>query len=151
MDSETVYSTVGGEDVAEVLRELRLSPELELDGIGEPHIGLIAKGRECQVLFFDCADDKRAGAIQFRANFDAPQSFSRDSFIQASQFNWDNRFIKAVVYDSGYAFLILDYTPEGGAKREHLKRAAQIWLAGLDTFATYLANEMEITVVRYSR
>lgn len=150
MDSETVYSTLSGEAVAEVLRELRVSPSLNLNGLNEPYIRLVAKGRRCMVEFFDCAEDNRAGALQFRALFDAPQAFSEDSFIAVSQFNHDNRFLKAVIYDSGCAFLILDYTPEGGARRDHLKSAAQVWLSGLDAFETYLSNDMGISVVRHS-
>jgi hypothetical protein len=29
--------------------------------------------------------------------------------MQMNQFNWDNRFLKAAVYDGGCAFLMLDY------------------------------------------
>lgn len=150
MVNETVYSTLSGEDVADVLRELRITPDLRENGVGEPYIKLVAKGRRCQVLFFDCADDKRAGAIQYRATFKAPHSFTQESFVAVSQFNWDSRFVKAVVYDSGTAFLLLDYSAEGGVNRENLKRATQLWLQGLDAFSKHLADEMGITVERES-
>ena len=123
---------VTSQEVAGVMRGMKLSTEVTTDKDSDPLIYSSSGGRKFGVYFYQCKGP-RCGSIQFSAGFEGAASFSLD---KVADWNRTKRFGRAYI-DGDKLFVEMDMDVERGATTEALANNFDRWVAVLEQFPKY--------------
>jgi hypothetical protein len=130
----TVYTTISGEEMAEIVREEGYAPELDEDSHGDPMIRFRVEGYNC-LLFFYGVEDGRAMSLQFRAAFREQVPMEK-----VNEWNRRKRFLKVYLDEDGDVNMDMDVDLEGGVTRAYLAERLRTWRAAFLACVRFLAD-----------
>jgi hypothetical protein len=131
------------DEVAEVLRSMKLNVEIGTDGSGDPKIRSDTDGVEFYVYFYSCKNG-RCAAIQFSEGFDLDQGISCE---QMDRWNRQWRYGRAFRDEENDPYVQMDVDLERGSTTESIKNNLEVWLTVLNEFMKHLndASKSEVT------
>ena len=130
----TVYNTISGEEMAQIVREEGYAPELDQDPQGDPMIRFRVEGYHC-LLFFYGVEDGRAMSLQFRAAFREQVPMEK-----VNEWNRRKRFLKVYLDEDGDVNMDMDVDLEGGVTRAYLAERLRTWRAAFLACVRFLAD-----------
>ncbi len=124
---------VTAQEVAGVMRSMKLPVEMTTDKEGDPLIRTTSGGRKFGVYFYQCGKTPRCGSIQFSAGF---EGVSAGQAAKVADWNRTKRFGRAYI-DGGTLYVEMDMDVEHGANTEALANNFERWVAVLEQFPKY--------------
>lgn len=129
----SIFTSISGEEMAELVREQGYTPELDRDSRGDPMIRFQVAGYTC-LLFFYGVEDDRAASLQFRAAFRENVPIEK-----VNEWNRRKRFLKVYLDEDGDINMDMDVDLEGGVTREYLAERLRTWRAAFLACVRFLA------------
>lgn len=127
-----VLDAVGAQEVADLLREVGIDPEVREDPVGDPLLRGVHMGAPFLVLFYDCGGEPKAcHAIQFRGYVPRPEGLPDDAM---GQWNRTRRLGRAYLDADGDPTLEGYVRLDGGVTPEHLRRERDGFLKAYEIF-----------------
>ena len=123
---------VTADEVAGVMRAMKLPVEITTDRQGDPLIYSNISGRKFGVYFYQC-QNKRCTGIQFSAGFEGAANVPMTKIMD---WNRTKRFGRAYA-DGGSLFVEMDMDVERGATTEALANNLERWAAVVEQFPKY--------------
>ncbi len=123
---------VTADEMAALMRELKLPVELRTDRQGDPLILSTIRGRRFGVYFYNC-ENARCGSIQFAAEFDRAGGVP---MVKVMDWNRTKRFGRAYA-DRGSLFVEMDMDVEIGATTEGLANNFARWAVVVEQFPKF--------------
>lgn len=118
-----IFTTISGEEMAQIVREEGYAPELGADSRGDPLIRFRVEGYNCLLVFYG-VQDGRAMSLQFRAAFREQVDIGK-----VNEWNRRKRFLKAYLDEDGDINMDMDVDLEGGVTRAYLVERLRTWRA----------------------
>ena len=109
------------------------SAQIAKDNLGDPMIKGKANGLAYSIFFYDCENHEHCTSVQFQAAFDVGKKVNMDVI---NDWNIKKRFAKAERNASGNGVLRMDYSVNGGATRENIDNAMDMWFLQLKDFTS---------------
>ncbi len=123
---------VTAQEVAGVMRGMKLATEITTDKDGDPLIYSNSGGRKFGVYFYPCKGP-RCGSIQFSSGFEGAAG---GTVAKVADWNRTKRFGRAYI-DGGKLYVEMDMDVERGATTEALANNFERWAAVLEQFPKY--------------
>lgn len=126
------------EAAPEMIRELARgygTAQATKDNVGDPMIKGKANSLAYSIFFYDCQKGANCTSVQFQAAFDIGKKVKIEII---NDWNIKKRFAKAERNDKGNGVLRMDYSLNGGATREHIDNAMDMWFMQLKDFAAHI-------------
>ena len=123
---------VTSQEVAGVMRGMKLSTEVTTDKDGDPLIYSNSGLRKFGVYFYQCKGP-RCGSIQFSSGFEGASDVTA---AKVADWNRTKRFGRAYI-DGGKLYVEMDMDVERGATTEALANNFERWVAVLEQFPKY--------------
>jgi Putative bacterial sensory transduction regulator len=118
---EIIYTTINGNDMTEIIREMGFAPELTADSGGDPLIRFRIEGMRTHILFYGCKDGF-ATSLSFGACWADKRSLEK-----LNEWNRTKRFGKAYLDSDGDVCLQMNVDLDGGVRREYLEEILKRW------------------------
>ena len=123
---------VTADEIAGVMRALKMAVEQTKDRQGDPLILSNAGGRKFGVYFYQC-QAARCGSIQFSAGFEGAAGVP---MVKIQDWNRTKRFGRAYT-DGGTLYVEMDMDVERGATTEALANNFERWVAVVEQFPKF--------------
>lgn len=131
------------DEVAAVLRSMKLNAEIGTDASGDPKIRSNTDDVEFYVYFYSCKNG-RCAAIQFSEGFDLDQGISCE---QLDRWNRQWRYGRAFRDEENDPYVQMDVDLQYGSTTESIKNNLEVWLTVLNEFTRHIssASKSEVT------
>lgn len=126
----TVYQTIGGQAVFELLASEGYKPTLGKDSDGDPKITFKLQSKTIGVFFYDCKKTQFCGSLSVSTGWDLKTPLNADKLMA---YNYDTRYVRASVDTEKDPYLESDYDLDGGVTKESV-------LAWIQMYADQLAD-----------
>jgi hypothetical protein len=131
---DTIYRTISGEEMMQIVRDMGFSPELKTDSGGDPMIVFRVEGMKCLVLFF-LVTGGRARSLQFMGAFAI-----KGTLEKVNEWNRRKRYGKAHLDNAGDWAIQMDVDLDGGARREYIEEALKTWRSIFSAFMAFISS-----------
>jgi hypothetical protein len=127
----TVYESIGGKEVLDVLSKEGYKPELTKDSEGDPKITLKIQGKSIGVFFYDCNKTPFCTNLSISTGWDLKKPLDQKQLLK---FNYDNRFARASIDDENDPYLESDFDFAGGATKTALAEWIKTYSGQINEF-----------------
>lgn len=121
---------ISGDEAVAVLRAMELSPELQVDGVGDPRVQFQIEGLHAFVNFYDCKAG-RCGSLQLEAALDLEHGATLQA---ANLFNSRYRYVRLHLDDEMDPYLQYDFEVLHTDHAAHLRSQVEIFGQLLGSF-----------------
>jgi hypothetical protein len=127
-----IISTVNGQELADIVREMGFVPELTTDPGGDPLVRFRIEGLMCLIFFYG-VENGRSDSLQFSAGFTIKPALSK-----VNEWNAKKRFAKAHLDSDGDAIVQMDFELDGGVTKEFIQEQLKRWRGVFLSFASFM-------------
>lgn len=128
------YTSVTGDDVVGILREMGFVPELTKDDDGDPLVKFQIEGLKTSIYFFE-GSGGRYSAIQFFAGFDDSPTLDK-----VNTWNTKHRYGRSYLGSTGKLRVEYDVALEGGLTKDNLEACVRRWHTVLNSFTEFFRS-----------
>jgi len=114
---------ISSDEAMAVMRSMGLSPDLQVDGVGDPRIQFELNGLTSFVNFYDCKAD-RCGSLQLETALDLEHGTTLQA---ANVFNSRYRYVRLHLDDEMDPFLQYDFEVLHADHASHLRSQVEIF------------------------
>ncbi len=129
-DASAQERGISGEEAMAVMRSMDLSPELQVDGVGDPRIQFRINGLAAFLNFYDCKNE-RCGSLQLETALD----LEHGTTLQVTNaFNSRYRYVRMHLDDEMDPYLQYDFEMLYADHARHLRSQVEIFGNLLESF-----------------
>jgi len=132
VSSEPVISSVTGNYMMSVLKEMGFAPELTKDDDGDPLIHFQVEGTKCSIFYFE-GTDGHYQSIQYYVGYENAPTLDK-----INDWNRKHRFGRAYLGGDGHARMEFDVPLYGGVSEDHLQQTMRRWKDLISSFEDFL-------------
>jgi hypothetical protein len=133
-DSANIYTSISGQELADIVHEMGFVPHLSTDKSGDPVIRFNIEGLTCTIWFYGVKDE-RANSLQFSTGFADKISPSK-----VSEWNANKRYLKAYLDTEGDVIGNMDVDLDGGVTQAFLVETLRRWRGVFLNFVDFMSN-----------
>jgi hypothetical protein len=126
----TVYESVSGKTVLEILSAEGYKPTLEKDSDGDPKLTFKVQGKTVGLFFYGCKKTPFCTALSLSSGWDLKTPLNATKLLG---YNFDTRFIRAGIDSDNDPYLEADLDVVGGVTEAAIK-------AWIETYTDQLAD-----------